>query len=118
MASYLTRVGDREILIEAPAASAFAKSEVEIEADPRDAIVNCIRTVQLLANEFGRELSRSLAGTGAAMEINFAVRADTSGMVMVSESASSGQFQCTLRIQGRPPAPRPAPPQRPPRPPQ
>lgn len=125
MASYLTRLGDKEILLEAPASDAFAKSDSEVKADPQKALVNCLDTIRTLATAMGQQLGPMMQRSGASFEMSFAVRADGSGLVMVSEDAQTGQFQCTIRFGGRPPgpprpqrppgAPRPRPPGPPPR---
>ncbi len=121
MASYLTRIGDKQILLEAPASGAFAKSASEVDADPRTAMENMIKTIKTMANVMGKELGPTVRATGGSLEIAFAVRADGSGLVMVSESADVGQIRCNLRwvppprrAPGPPPQgrPRPGPPKR------
>lgn len=109
MPNYLAKIGDAQILIEAPASGAFAKSASEVEADPRQAITNIVRTIKVVCGYLGEEIGPVARRSGATMEISFAVRADSYGLVMVSESTTIGQFACTVRF-APPPPPRPAPP--------
>jgi hypothetical protein len=106
MPNYLTRLGDAQILLEAPASGAFAKSASEVEADPRSALVNMVRTIKVVCGYLGEEIGPVARKSGATMEISFAVRADSYGLVMVSESTHVGQFSCTVRFSPAPP-PRP-----------
>jgi hypothetical protein len=115
MGSYLTRIGDAEILLEAPASSAFAKSSNNTEADPRQAINNMVQAIKAIAAYMGTELMPVVKATGMAAEVSFNVRADMYGLVMISESTGVGQFAATLRFQA--PAGAGAPPVAPPRPP-
>ena len=92
MPNYLTKIGDAQILIEAPASGAFAKSASEVEADPRQAITNMVRTIKVVCGYLGEEIGPVARRSGATMEISFAVRADSYGLVMVSESTTIGQF--------------------------
>ena len=118
MGSYLTRIGDTEILLEAPASSAFAKSSANNDADPRQAINNMVKAIKAIAAYMGPELMPVVRATGMAAEVSFNVRADMYGLVMISESTGVGQFAATLRFQAPPGAAQPtAPPQGPPRPP-
>lgn len=117
MANYLTRIGDAQVLLEAPASGAFAKGSTDVEADPRTAIVNIVKTVKTVSAFMGTELMPVVRQTGAAMEVVFSVRADGYGLVMVSESISSGQFQVTVRFAPPPPRPPPPPGSMPPGPP-
>ncbi len=118
MGSYLTRIGDTEILLEAPASSAFAKSSANNDADPRQAINNMVKAIKAIAAYMGPELMPVVRATGMAAEVSFNVRADMYGLVMISESTGVGQFAATLRFQAPPGAAQPtAPPPGPPRPP-
>ncbi|MFM2161126.1 MAG: hypothetical protein RLZZ383_638 [Pseudomonadota bacterium] len=119
MGSYLTRIGDTEILLEAPASSAFAKSSANTDADPRQAINNMVKAIKAIAAYMGPELMPVVRATGMAAEVSFNVRADMYGLVMISESTGVGQFAATLRFQAPPGAAAPsAAPPAPPRPPQ
>ena len=107
MASYTTKIGDTEVLLEAPVASALTKSASEERPDPSKAIQNVFDTIEKLVAYTSAQLGPTLAKTGAAFELSFAVRADTSGLTMISEGANIGQFQCTLKFPPVRPASRP-----------
>ena len=98
MANYITYIGDQQFLLEAPAEGAFAKSASEVSGDPRTALATIIEQAKLLASSLGKEIGPALRATGAGMDIAFAIRADLSGTVMVSEDTKKGQFVCTLRF--------------------
>jgi hypothetical protein len=109
MASYITYLGEKQILIEAPVSGGLAKSESEVKPDPARAISNIIDTIKAVAEHVGQEMGPVLRKTGAAFELNFAVRSDSFGLVMISESAQVGQFQVTVKWPPmRPAAPPPA----------
>lgn len=96
MANYITYIGEKQLLLEAPAVGAFTKSDGGVTASPMRAIQNMVATIKDLAEYMGDELTPVLEQTGASFELSFAVRADGNGLVMVSESAEIGQFQCKL----------------------
>ncbi|MCB9664167.1 MAG: hypothetical protein H6732_08625 [Alphaproteobacteria bacterium] len=110
MASYVTYLGDTAVLLEAPVSGGLSKSESEVQPNPDKAIANVIEMIKLLAQHVGTEIAPALRRTGAAFEMNFAVRADSQGLVMISEHANVGQFQCALKF---PPMRPPGPPARP-----
>lgn len=110
MANYMTNMGDKQILFEAPASGAFSKSDLEVQPDPLRALENIIGLIRDVAEHAGKEIGPALARTGSAMELRYAVRADAFGLVMLSESPTTGQFQVTLKLV----PPRPRPPKRPP----
>lgn len=107
MANYLTFLGDKQILLEAPASGGLSKSESEVKADPRKAIMNVLETVRTLVTYMGEDIGPAVRASGASFEMSFAVRADLAGLVMVSEDAKKGQFQCVVRWMPQAP-PRPA----------
>lgn len=115
MGFYISRLGDTDIVLEAPATGAFAKGASDVDADPRTAIVNIIRTIRSVGEAMGRELVPMCNSMGAALDVNFGVRADSYGVVMVSQNTSEGQFNVTVRIVPRPPSRPPGPPPGPPR---
>lgn len=110
MANFLTYIGDKQILLEAPVAGAFAKSESEVQPDPKRAIENMFSTIRTIVEYAGDQIGPVARKSGAAFELSFAVRSDSFGLVMVSEAAQVGQMQVTVKWPpARPPAP-PAPP--------
>ena len=65
MANYMTRLGEAQILLEAPASGAFAKGSGDSDADPRNAIVNMIKTIRVVAAHMGQELGPIARATGS-----------------------------------------------------
>lgn len=116
MANFVSYLGETQVVVEAPAKSAFEKSESEVEADPRKALENCVLTVKKLALAFTKEIAPVSKQMGGDIEIRFCIRTDTGGMVMVSQDATEGQFQVAMKwsapppTPARPPAPRGGPP--------
>lgn len=112
MANYITYLGDTAILLEAPVSGGLSKSESEVQPNPDKAIANVIEMIKLLVGHVGAEVAPALRRTGAAFDLSFSVRADSQGLVMISEHANVGQFQCTVKFPPmRPPGPPPARPQ-------
>jgi hypothetical protein len=121
MAQYITKLGDTEIFMEAAAAGGLSKGSSKAnEGNPLKAASNMIKTAVQVSAALSRELAPMARGTGAGVEVTFAVRANSTGLVMVSENSSVGQFKVTVKIGGgrprpaRPPGTQP----RPKRPPQ
>ncbi len=110
MANYLTFLGDKQFLLEAPASGGLSKSESEVKADPRKAIQNVLETVRTLVQYMGDDIGPAVRASGASFELAFAVRADLSGLVMISEDSKKGQFQCVVRWAPQPPPRPPGPP--------
>jgi hypothetical protein len=104
MGFYVTKLGDAQIVLEAPASGAFAKGASDVEADPRTAMANIIRNIRQVGSALGSELVPIVRNLGMAMDVSFAVRADSYGVVMVSQNTSEGQFLVTVKmIPGGPP---------------
>lgn len=110
LANYMTNMGDKQILFEAPASGAFSKSDLEVTPDPLRALENIIGMIRDVSMYTGQQIAPALARTGAAMELRFAVRADAFGLVMLSESPDMGQFQVTLKLVPQRPRPPASPP--------
>ena len=108
MANYVTYIGETKILLEAPVGAAFAKQDLDVLPDPEKAIENVISSIRLVAKHMAKEVGPALRGSGAAFELSFAVRADNTGLVMISEQANLGQFQCTMKWPPTRPAAKPA----------
>lgn len=106
MANYLANLGDTQVLLEAPAAGGLAKGSLEVQPDPTKAIENMVDLIKRFAQHSGQAIVPTLRHVGGALEVRFAVRANAAGLVMISESAEIGQFQCTLKFLPPRPAPR------------
>jgi hypothetical protein len=120
MAVYISKLGDAEIVLEAPAGGGLSKGgDSKLQGNPLMAASKAVATVKAIAIEMAKELMPVARGMGTEIDVQFAVRADSAGLVMVSELVDQGQFRVTLRCAGaRPPRPPGADgPPRPPRPP-
>ena len=117
MATYISKLGDTNIILEAAAAGGLSKGgDSQIEGSPIRAAANMIKTAVTMSAALSRELGPMARGLGAAVEAKFAVRADGNGIVMVSENINVGQLQISLKISpSRPGRPGPRP-KRPPQP--
>ncbi len=97
MASYVTHIGNAKLLLEAKTSGAFAKSEGEIKADPRQAVVNMVQTTKQVAAYVSSQVGPAvMKSPGLSFELVFGVRADVAGLVMIAETPGEGQFQCRL----------------------
>lgn len=114
MANFVSYIGETQVVVEAPAKSAFEKSESEVEADPRKALQVMIGVVRELASALGKEIAPVAQKANADIELKFGVRSDTSGMVMISQDSGEGQFNVAMKWAAPPPRP-PARPAAPPR---
>jgi hypothetical protein len=89
-----------QVLIEAPASGALGKSDMEIRPDPLRALLNCQDLVGKIARGFATSVGNALDGTGMDFEVEFAVRADAYGSVMISQHTGEGQFICRIKYSG------------------
>lgn len=113
MANYESRVGNATLLIEAKSSSAFAKSESGIRPDPLGAIEAMIKNVKMIAGMVSKEVGPAVMNSPVNFSMDFSVRADGNGLVMIGDTPESGQFRCTVAFTGgrptqksRPPAAR------------
>ncbi len=98
---YPTLLDDNtQILIEAPASGAIGKSDLEVRPDPLRAVINCQELVGKIARGFATSVGNALDGTGMDFEVEFAVRADGNGSVMISQHTTEGQFICRIKYVG------------------
>ena len=108
MANYESRVGGATLLLEAKSSSAFAKSESAVQPDPLCAIENMIKNVKMIAGMVSKEVGPAVMNSPVNFSMEFSVRADGNGLVMVGESPEAGQFRCRIAFAGGRPS-RPAP---------
>lgn len=94
---YKTQISEEtSIIIEAETSGAFTKSDLEDRPDPLRAGMNTINTIAKVAQQMAASLGPALDGTGLAIEVEFGVKADGVGMVMVSQNPDGGQFKVRI----------------------
>jgi hypothetical protein len=95
---YEVKVDDEtHILMEGKASGALAKGNDGNNFLPFDAYANCIDIVRKVASSISSEVAPAMVGTGCTFEVQFAVRADGNGTVMLSQDPNNGQFQVTVK---------------------
>jgi len=108
MAFYATNVGSAKVYLETRASGAFNKNDMEERPDPAAAVQNAVKLAETMAGYVSEQLDQTLRTTQASAEMQFGIRVDGNGFVMIADEQSSGQFSCTLRFEPRS-APAPAP---------
>jgi len=104
MANYETRVGNTTILLEAKTSGAFAKTESGIQADPLGALENIIKNIKMIAGNVSREIGPAVMNSPVNFQMEFSIRADGNGLVMIGETPDAGQFKVHIGFTGRPPS--------------
>jgi len=64
---------------------------------PDDALDNSIDLIKKVALRIATDVAPVVDGTVCAMEIEFGIRADGNGVVMISQDPSIGQFRVTVK---------------------
>ena len=102
MATFMTELDDAgEIVfpIEAETTGAFAKSEGDMRADPLSAYKETVKAIGMMAERMAEGIGGAVKGTGVDAEVQFGLKIDSAGAVMISMNPSC-QFLCTLRFKG------------------
>lgn len=98
MPFFETRIAeDVTILIDSMSSGAFAKNEVSSGMNPDKAFDNLVIIASNIAKGFGDGMNARLPLGGSA-ELQFGVKCDPSGAVMVATSPNEGQFAITIRV--------------------
>ena len=87
---------DDMIMLEGEASGAIAKGGSGVSFFPEEAIVNSLDIIQVISEKLIREVSPTLKGTGASMQIEFSTRCDGNGATMIAQDMNRGQFKCIL----------------------
>lgn len=83
------------LLIDCENSSAITKSESGAESNP-DKVLEYVRTI---VQSVATELAEGLALTPAkSVDVEFAVRVNNGGEVVVAQTPNGGQFRVTLRL--------------------
>lgn len=102
MATFMTELdeaGEVRFLLEAETTGAFAKSEMEIRPNPLQAYKQAVNAIGLMAERMADSIGSKVAGTGVDASINFGIKVDSAGAVMISMN-NNCQFNCTLTFKG------------------
>lgn len=103
MAQFVTQIeGDHLMMIEAETSGAFAKSELEIKANPMSAFETCIGAITRMGRVLSNRVRAELAGTGTeSAEVSFGIKCDQVGSVMIAQENEKAQFtvKVTIRVE-------------------
>lgn len=83
------------LLIDCESSSAIDKSEGGGQADPDKVLYNVRTLVQTVASEMAAGLQLTPA---QAVNVEFAVRINANGTVVVAQRPTDGQFRVTLKV--------------------
>jgi hypothetical protein len=84
---------ETQILLEGQASGALVKGRGGPSFMPSEAFKNSIDIIKLVASTVAKEVSPAMVGTGCTYEIEFSVRTDGNGTVMLAQDPSLGQFK-------------------------
>ena len=89
---------DTIILVETESSGAFNKGDLEVQPEPERAIFATVETVQKLSRVLAAGILPTVRDIRAGgFEIQYGVKIDANGSVVVSSSAAQGKFLVTLR---------------------
>lgn len=90
---------ETRVLFEGQASGAIAKGGGGVGDNfiPDDALDNSLDLVRKVAMKVATEVSPSLDGTLCSMELEFGIRADGNGTVMIAQTPQLGQFRVTIK---------------------
>lgn len=88
---------ETRILFEGQASGAIAKGGGTNDFIPDDALDNSLDMVRKVAMKLAMEVCPILDNSMCAMEIEFGVRADGNGTVMLAQTPEIGQFKITVK---------------------
>ena len=88
---------ETQILLEGQASGAMSKgSDGRSRFLPMDAYKNLVGVIADVSSRLGRDLEERTQGTGVDWKVEFSVRADGNGTVMLGQDPTVGQFRVTL----------------------
>jgi hypothetical protein len=98
MAQFVTQIeGEHLVMVEAETSGAFAKSELEIKANPMTAFETSIGIMTRMGRVISSRVRAELAGTGVdRAEVVFGIKCDQVGSVMIAQENEKAQF--TVRV--------------------
>ena len=97
MAFFLTQITeDTEMLIETETTGAFNKSALEVRPDPKKAFLNTVDACNKLGLALAEQLQDTMDETGCAIDMQFGIKVDGNGSVMIAKEMSGCQFRVAL----------------------
>lgn len=98
MAFIMTQVSDDVMmLLECETTGAFSKSDLEIKPNPMMAFLNSVDAIAKIARSVGDGVAPGLLESGCDVDVQFGLKIDGAGAVMISQD-SSGQFKVNLKF--------------------
>ncbi len=100
MAQFVTQIeGEYMLMVEAETSGAFAKSELEIKANPMTAFDTSIGAITRIGRVLSDRVRTALKGTGTERaEIVFGIKCDQVGSVMIAQENEKAQFTVRMVI--------------------
>lgn len=103
MAFFQTKLAENVMInIESEVAGGLSKTKGEKGTDmsitPENAFMNICKTMGLVSAAMAARIGPVLKQTNTKLDVQFGIKTDPSGNVMVPSQSSNGQFQCTLRL--------------------
>lgn len=111
MAFIVSRLDEEtQVLVECETTGAFSKSDLEIKPDPERAIFVTVENIASLSRTLAMGIVPTLREVRASnFEVQYGIKIDGNGSVLISQRKEDGQFSVTLRWSVAPQAPaRPA----------
>ena len=95
---YEVKVDDEtHVMFEGMASGSLAKGSDGRSFIPIDAYKNSIDVIKTVAANVAREVAPGMVGTGCTFDVQFSVRADGNGAVMLAQNPDHGQFRVTIK---------------------
>lgn len=88
---------ETRIMFEGQASGAIAKGGTRNNFIPDDALDNCIDVMKKVAMRIATDVAPVVDGTVCAMEVEFGIRADGNGTVMIAQDPRIGQFRVVIK---------------------
>ena len=95
---YEVKVDDEtHILMEGKASDALAKGDSGHSFIPFDAFQNSVDIILKVSTAIAKDVAPAMVGTGCTFEVQYSVRADGNGTVMLCQDPDHGQFRVTIK---------------------
>ena len=95
---YEVKVDDEtHIMFEGMASGSLAKGRDGTDFIPIEAYQNSVDVIRKVASSIAKEVAPGMVGTGCTFDVQFSVRADGNGTVMLSQNPDHGQFRVTIK---------------------
>ena len=95
---YEVKVDDEtHIMFEGMASGSLAKGSDGANFIPIEAYQNSVDVIRKVAASISKEVAPGMVGTGCTFDVQFSVRADGNGTVMLGQNPDYGQFRVTIK---------------------